>query len=729
MSFKCKSKRLLTVVLLIEALGLPVVLGFWLLYGTVWTAYDFKLLDLFYAQAVQRGYGPPTSPQIVYVTISDESYGAFGKNFLNRGDMARINDALAQFDVAAVAYDIIFAHPSTPQADQDFTASLRQLGKVYLPIALDTHLTPQVFQWGKAAAYEHLRSQQLHKPQESGEARPFYASRALMQVDAFAMTAMNTAHISAFADADGVFRHLPLLIKTDTAYLPTLALAIFLDAVHVPLSAVRVHWGQAMIIPALPGSKLTRDVTIPIDEHGRVFIPFAQSWQQATMHMMGHTLLDYMADPDLRGNLSEFFEDKFVFIADVSSGIADNGPTPLDARAPLVVLHTALMNGFLTQTFYRQWSFWETLGLIGFIGLLIGLAAIPQSSIVLYVTGGIIALTLLGLTWMQCVHFVLFPLLTVGSSFVCMFFSMVIGLQIAIAKDQAFIRDTFAKYVSEKVVNELLQHPELIKQGGEERVLSVMFTDIAEFTTVSEKMTPTALVRLLNEYLTEMTTIVLEEGGIIDKYIGDAIMAEFGAPLPIPYHADLAVRTGLRMESRLRELRSKWIDEGFPELHCRVGINTGPMVVGNIGSSQVFNYTVIGDAVNLASRLEGANKHYKTLVMISEFTHAFLTPNMFRTRLLDVIRVQGKSQAVKVYEVYGEVSDPILPDDLLYYQTYHAAFEAYLARHFDLARSQFVAALTLRPHDTSAQEMLARIDRIAPETLPEHWDGAVDLSK
>jgi adenylate cyclase len=180
-----------------------------------------------------------------------------------------------------------------------------------------------------------------------------------------------------------------------------------------------------------------------------------------------------------------------------------------------------------------------------------------------------------------------------------------------------------------------------------------MFSDIENFTTLAEQMSPTELVGFLNEYLTAMTTIVMEQGGIIDKYIGDAIMAQFGAPIPIPQHADLPVRTALRMQCRLEDLRPKWLKQGFPELHCRVGINTGPMVVGNIGSTQVFNYTAIGDAVNLASRLEGANKHYKTLVMISEFTHNALTPNLFRTRLLDVIRVKGKLQAVKVYEVYG----------------------------------------------------------------------------
>jgi adenylate cyclase len=179
------------------------------------------------------------------------------------------------------------------------------------------------------------------------------------------------------------------------------------------------------------------------------------------------------------------------------------------------------------------------------------------------------------------------------------------------------------------------------------------------------------------------------------------------------------------MQRRLAELRPKWRQQGLPELRCRVGINTGTMVVGNIGSEQVFNYTVIGDAVNLASRLEGANKHYQTLVMISEFTHDCLTPHLFRTRLLDAIRVKGRLQPVKVYEVYGESTDAISADELQYYHAYHEACAAYLERRFDAARAQFAAALAVRPKDTAACEMLERMADLDPAALPDDWDGVM----
>ena len=723
MIFKFKNRKLIRIVLLLEAVLLPSVLVFWVVLGRVWTSFDFQILDFFYAQAVQYGYGPPRSSQIVYVTITDDSYAKFGTRLLDRMEMARVNEALAQLGPAAVAYDLIFSLPMAPAADQRFADSIKQLGAVYLPIGPELTPTAQPFQWGNRVAYERLRSEQLRQPREQGVAQPLYVTKALMQFDAFAEAAFNTGHIGASQDADGVFRHLPLLVKMDTAYLPSMSLSVFLDTVKVPWEAVTVHWGHAMTIPALPGSTLTRDVVMPIDNQGRVFVPYAQKWGHDFPAMPMHKLLQDFDDPNIRGNLQDFFENKFVFVGDVSTGIADAGQTPLDRYAPLVMMHAALMNGLLTNTFYYQWSFWDVLALVCVIGILVGLAAMVQASTVLYATGASIFAGLLVLTGIEWAHFTLFPLVSVLNSFLVIFFGIVIGLEVAITKDQAFIRNAFAKYVSEKVVNELLRHPALLHLGGEERVVSVLFSDIENFTTLSERLSPRELVRLLNIYLTEMTAIVLEQGGIIDKYSGDGIMAEYGAPIPVPHHADQAVRTALHMQRRLEELRPQWRQQGLPELRCRVGINTGTMVVGNIGSEQVFNYTVIGDAVNLGSRLEGANKHYQTWVMISEFTHDCLTPNLFRTRLLDAIRVKGKLQPVKVYEVYGESTDAIPADDLAYYHAYDKACAAYMERRFEMARAQFEAALALRPKDTAAREMLDRMADLDPAALPADWDG------
>src|SRR5215510_2891608 len=278
MIFKCKNRKLVKIVLLLEAVLLPSVLVFWMVLSNVWTSFDFQILDFFYVQAVQYGYGPPRSSQIAYVTITDDSYAKFGIHILDRLEMARVNEALAQLGPAAVAYDLIFPLPSIPAADQRFADSIKQLGAVYLPIAPDLTPTAQPFQWGNRLAYERLRAAQLRQPREQGAAQPLYVTRALMQFDAFAAAAFNTGHIGASQDADGVFRHLPLLVKVDTAYLPSMALSVFLDTVKVPWEAVTVHWGHTLTIPARPGSTLTRDVVIPIDAQGRAFVPYVQKW-------------------------------------------------------------------------------------------------------------------------------------------------------------------------------------------------------------------------------------------------------------------------------------------------------------------------------------------------------------------------------------------------------------------------------------------------------------------
>jgi adenylate cyclase len=322
MIFKFKNKKLIKIVLMLEAVLIPSVLVFWMVLGTVWTSLDWRILDFFYAQAVHYGYGPPRSPQIVYIMITDDSYAHFGTRSVDRAEMARVNEALAQFGPAAVAYDFIFPLPSTPEADQRFADSLKQLGTVYLPIALDQTLAaqPKPFQWGNGLAYERLRSEQLRQPRERGEAHPFYATHALMQLDAFAAAAFNTGHISASNDADGVYRHLPLLLKIDTAYLPTMSLSMFLDAVKVPWDAVTVEWGRSVTIPAIPGSTLTRAVVIPIDAQGKTFVPYAEKWGRDFGNMSMHKLLKDFDNPNVRGNLQELFETNFGFIGDVSQG-------------------------------------------------------------------------------------------------------------------------------------------------------------------------------------------------------------------------------------------------------------------------------------------------------------------------------------------------------------------------------------------------------------------------
>jgi adenylate cyclase len=728
MNFELKSKKLLKLIAVLSAASFLAVMAFLSFRSTIWTEWDYKLLDIVYRQAVKHRRAPVASPRIVYVPITDASYDDFGKNILDRSDMARVNDALTRLGAEAVAYDIIFARPSRTDADRAFQSSVARSGSVYLPIGLAYYEKKKPFRWEKGAAYERFRTDYLRKPAEKGRAHPFYAHAALMQIDALSDAAFNSGHISAHVDPDGVYRHVIMLLKVDDSYFPTLALAMFLDYAGVSLEDVVVHWGEKIVIPATAGGALENDVVIPIDERGRAFIPFVRTWDKDFEKMEAHTLLRHMENEDLRGNLLDFFEGKFVFIGDVSVGTSDLGPIPIEKDVPLIMLHTAMFNALLTNTFYHRTSFQHVAAVLFLIAVLLAASALPRASWPLYAVGLAAFAGLIALTWRSFVGFALFPIASAGGSFLIMFFTLVIGMEAAVSKERAFIKNVFSRYMPQEVVNHLLSRPELLRLGGEERVITVLFSDIQNFTSISEKMPAAALVNLLNRYLTEMTDIVLAEGGVIDKYQGDAVMAEFGVPIAVENHADRAVRTGLKMQRRLEDLRRSWDQSGLPMLHCRIGINTGPMIVGNMGSSRILDYTVIGDAVNLASRLEGANKRYGTFLMISEFTRRSLSPGAFRMRVLDVIKVKGKSEPVKVFEVYAESNDAVAPDDARYFQSYEEGFEVYLARDFGRARDRLQAALSLRPDDIAAKEILSRMDALDPERLPPDWDGSIALT-
>ncbi|MEZ4527804.1 MAG: adenylate/guanylate cyclase domain-containing protein [Desulfobacterales bacterium] len=727
LSFKSEKQRRLVLRLLFCFLTGAAL--FSVCFDILWNRWDFMALDGFYRRALARGYGPKPAftPQILYLSFTDESYAYFGKNILDRGDLAEIGNALAELNPLAVAYDLIFARPGNPESDRALRQSFLQLGCAWLPVGCALSETPAPFKWEKGTAYEKFRSEFLVQPKETGKGRPYYAVRALLQHSSFMETAKGSGDISVRADMDRVYRHLPLLIKVDDKYLPTLSLAIFLDWAGVDPDDLRIAWGKSITIPAGSSTAMKSDLIIPIDEQGRAFVPFVGKMSRDFREMEAHRFLQFFEDEELRGNLREYIEGNIVLVADVASGVSDMGATPLERNRPLAVLHANMLNALLTGTFYSRWPGWTAGAVLLFVSFAMGFAAMFRSSRFLYSAGFLILTGLLLLTWAECTHFRFFPIGTVLLFSLVMFFALVITLELSGARERSLIRNTFARYLPEAVVSKLLANPEAFTLGGEERVVTVLFSDIADFTSICEKMAPTDLVALLNAYLTEMTAIIMELGGIIDKFQGDAIMAEFGVPLHMPNHAEQAVMAGLNMQKRLVQLREEWTKKGLPALYCRVGINTGKMIVGNMGSDKVCDYTVIGDAVNLASRLEGANKNYGTSVMISEFTLAALPPGRFRTRILDILRVKGKSQAVKVYEVCGCREDAEEPQEEEYHRTYAEAFHAYLSRDFRTAACLFQKALSLKPDDPAARLMADRINAINPETLPHDWDGSVRL--
>lgn len=293
-------------------------------------------------------------------------------------------------------------------------------------------------------------------------------------------------------------------------------------------------------------------------------------------------------------------------------------------------------------------------------------------------------------------------------------------------KEKATIRNAFGRYLPEKVVEQLIKNPDLLKLGGELRFLSMMFTDVAGFTTMSEKLTPQELVALLNEYLTAMTNIISKHDGIIDKYEGDAIMAEFGAPLPDDDHALKACYAALEMQEKLVELRVKWKKEKRPELYMRAGVNSGQVVLGNMGSESVFDYTVMGDHVNLASRLEGANKEYGTDIMTTEWTYELVKHEII-ARELDLIRVKGKEKPVKVFNVMARKSTGISATMKKVLESYEQGLIAYRQQRWDEAIIYFKTALRSKPDDGPSQVYLERCEAFKQNPPPEGWDGVFTM--
>ncbi len=291
-------------------------------------------------------------------------------------------------------------------------------------------------------------------------------------------------------------------------------------------------------------------------------------------------------------------------------------------------------------------------------------------------------------------------------------------------QQKAVIKNMFGHYINPAVVNELVTNPEKAKLGGDRRELTVFFSDIANFTSISEQFhsKPEGLVALLNEFLDEMTRIVLKYEGTLDKYEGDAIMAFWGAPLPQKDHALRTCLAALEMQKRLHVLRPKWIKEGKPPLSVRMGINTGIMIVGNMGGKDRFDYTVIGDSVNLASRLEGANKQYKSNIMISDFTYTHVKSKVI-VRELDLIQVKGKTEPVKVYELLGTTDLEMNQNQKQALEMYHEGLKFYRARKWEEAIAYMQQAYSLDETCYIAQIYTERANLYQITPPPAEWNG------
>lgn len=292
-------------------------------------------------------------------------------------------------------------------------------------------------------------------------------------------------------------------------------------------------------------------------------------------------------------------------------------------------------------------------------------------------------------------------------------------------QQNVLIKGMFSHYVSKTVVNELISNPYKLRLGGEKKNLTVLFSDIAGFTTFAEKKDPEELVSFINQFLNEMSEIIIANDGTVDKYLGDAVMAFWGAPLEVQDHAYKACLTALQMQTRLAQLRELWSKRGEASIHIRIGINSGEVIVGNIGGEKRFDYTVLGDNVNLASRLEGANKEYGTSIMISESTYE-LVKDKFLVRHLDVIRVKGKTKPTTVYELISTIGDKKAEEAMENMDFYFQGLELYRHRSFESALDYFKRSYE-KLKDYPSKVYIQRCEFYLSNPPDENWDGVFEL--
>jgi adenylate cyclase len=344
------------------------------------------------------------------------------------------------------------------------------------------------------------------------------------------------------------------------------------------------------------------------------------------------------------------FAGKLVFVGTTAAGLFDRYASPFDGGAAGVELHAMFADGIISGRFMRRATTPADVARSVVLGAAAGLSATLMpvalatvSTLALVGAFAVWAATAVrGGVWVA----VVMPSLAAALAL----FGGVAWRYFVEDREKRHIRHLFGRYVSSDVIDELMSNPALAKLGGQRREMTVLFSDIRGFTTASEASTPEAVVSQLNEYFGAMVEVLFRHGGTLDKFVGDMVMGLFGAPLPDPRHADHAVLTAIEMIERLEALNVKWKTEGRPELNIGIGINSGEMIAGNIGAESAMSYTVIGDAVNLGSRLESLNKEYGTRILISDATRSRLTIPV-EARFIGDVKVKGKTQAVPVYTV------------------------------------------------------------------------------
>ncbi len=517
-------------------------------------------------------------------------------------------------------------------------------------------------------------------------------------------------------DPDGVIRKTtPLWQLTDKQAFTSLGVAAAMLATG---ATPTVHDGALH----LAGQQL------PLDSDGRVLLSWRHKGNELpiipvkAVYAGGLARQQGLADPFDAARV----RDKVVFVAGTAAGTYEFRVTPVAEGAPGVLVHTALYEALRSGLGQREVPVWFAILATVLLAMAIAasVVALDGARTQLLVALGWLAAYLLaaGLGYRHAGLWL--PLLAPLLAGLLAFAAGSVMQYRWVGRERRTIRHAFAHYLAPTVIEELVRNPQTLKLGGTRREITAFFSDIRGFTTISESLDPAELVALLNECLGGMTDLLLEQGGTIDKYIGDAVVAMFGAPLPLQNHPLQAARAAIRCQQMLAKQRPLWQARGLPELHVRIGLNTGMALVGNMGSQKRFDYTMIGDTVNLAARLESTAGHYGVPILVSEAV-AHRVSDQLLVRELDAVQVKGKHVAVRVYELIGERSTAT-DKQLQLVETWSRGLQAYRAQQWSeaLALWQPLAAAG----DGPATTLLARIEPLRQASLPADWDGVFAMT-
>ena len=529
-------------------------------------------------------------------------------------------------------------------------------------------------------------------------------------LEIFTKATESSGYFNTVPDRDGVLRWVPLIIQCGENIYPPLSIQCVRHYLDMPPLMVKV------VIYGVEGIQMGKRF-IPTDELGRILINYAGPPK---------TFPHFSITDILHGKLPRgTFKDKIVLVGSTAEGIYDSRNTPFSTVHPGLEVHANVINSILRENFLnipKRANVYSLLAILA-IGILMGVV-LPRLNAIkgaLFAAGLFFAFIIMAFwlftglgIWLNMVY----PLLILLTAY----FSITVFHYFTEERKRKEIKSAFSRYAPNSVVNEILNHPEQLKLGGEEREISVLFCDLIGFTGYSEIYKPNDMITILSEYFNEMTEQVFSFQGLLKEYVGDELMAIFGAPLVQKDHAHRACLAALAMRDRLRTMRPVWQAMDRPALRARTGINTGMMLVGNVGSKYRFSYGALGDHVNLGSRLEGLNKMYGTEVLIGENT-ARMVNDSFLLREVDYVRVQGKEKPVRFYELLG-ILNTVLPEEMEQAFNYYASgLEAYRSQCWEDAIDLFEKGEKLYSEDKSFQVMALR-SRIYQRDPPKgEWDG------